>query len=259
MKTSNVLLPIFFSIAVTACGGGGGGGGVAPFVAKFNDTGITASQCYEAGSDVLVACTTVNARALSPAQDGAAGRDANALTNDNADGKLGFSFTKIDANGAALPASAATWSCVKDNVTGLVWEVKTADGGLRDAAKTYTNFDSTTTLQLVGRAPLQSEIDAATNSVGFKNAVNAAALCGASNWRLPTASELRSIVDYGVGFPGPTIDATYFPNTQGDVFWSTSPYVAVPADAWVVRFSEGWMFTLNRFSSYPVRLVRASQ
>jgi hypothetical protein len=31
---------------------------------------------------------------------------------------------------------------VRDNVTGLVWEVKTADGGLRDQKWSYTWYDS---------------------------------------------------------------------------------------------------------------------
>jgi hypothetical protein len=226
----------------------------------INDTGITAAQCYQAGSDVLVSCTSVNARELNPAQDGMLGRDADVASNSSTDGNLGFSFTKIDASGAALPASATTWSCVKDNVTGLIWEVKTVDGGLRDASKTYTNYDSTTALQINGTvAPLQSEIDAATNTVGFKNAVNSATLCGASDWRLPTPGELQSIVDYSVATPGPTIDANWFPNTQGSVFWSSSPYVGNPAAAWSVRFSYGNVVSNFRTDTYYVRLVRAGQ
>jgi hypothetical protein len=209
---------------------------------------------------VLVSCTSVNARALNPAQDGMLGRDADVASNSNTDGDLGFSFTKIDASGAALPASASTWSCVKDNVTGLIWEVKTVDGGLHDAAKTYTNYDSTTALQINGTvAPLQSEIDAATNTVGFKNAVNSAGLCGASDWRLPTPGELQSIVDYGVATPGPAIDSNWFPNTQGIVFWSSSPYVGDPADAWYVNFNVGGVGSAFRTSTGYVRLVRAGQ
>ena len=74
-----------------------------------------------------------------PGQDASHGRDA---TQDNdADGHAGFSFTKLDANGKALAASAATWSCVRDNVTGLIWEAKTDDGGLRDKDWTYTWYN----------------------------------------------------------------------------------------------------------------------
>ena len=65
---------------------------------------------------------------LNTAQDGMKGRDANAATNINDDGRLGFSFTAVNGG------------CVQDNVTGLMWEVKTTDGGLRDWTKTYTNY-----------------------------------------------------------------------------------------------------------------------
>ncbi len=228
----------------------------------LNDTGITASQCYQAGSNVLLSCTSAAAIALNPAQDGMAGRDATPATNSAADGKLGFTYTKISATGQTLAASATSWACVKDNLTGLIWEVKTNDGGLRDKAKTYTNVDSTASDQWAtgtNPTPIQAQIDAATNSVGFKNAVNTATLCGAADWRLPTAKELESLVDYGVAYPGPTIDAAWFPNTVGDAFWSSSPYVGIAYYAWVVDFSYGSVNDYSRDGSLPVRLVRAGQ
>jgi hypothetical protein len=216
----------------------------------LNDTGITASQCYQAGSDVLVACNSAGAIALNNAQDGMAGRDANAATNSNTDGKLGFSF------------SAVPGGCVQDNVTGLMWEVKTMDGGLRDWNKTYTNYSATYN-------PYGLYYGTATDASGFVGAVNATNLCGYSDWRLPTADELQSIVDYGVAYPGPTIDATWFSNTKNSHFWSTTPIsIAGYSDSYavVVNFSDGlvndanlFFATSDRFNSYYVRLVRAGQ
>ena len=233
---------------------------VAVATGKLNDTGITASQCYQAGSDVLLSCTSAAATGLNPAQDGMLGRDVAPATNSAADGKLGLSYTKIGASGETLPASASAWSCVKDNVTGLMWEVKTNDGGLRDWTKTYGHYDSTTSLQINGTAaPTQAQIDAATNSVGFKNAVNTAGLCGATDWRLPTPDELQGIVDYGVAYPGPTIDATWFLNTPGNAFWSSSPYVGDAYSAWGVSFGYGNVGGDGRDVSVYVRLVRAGQ
>ena len=228
---------------------------------QLNDTGVTASQCYQAGSDVLLSCTSAAAIALNPAQDGMVGRDASPASNGAADGKLGFTYTKISASGQPLAASATSWACVKDNLTGLVWEVKTNDGGLRDSAKTYTNVDSTATDQLgTGTNPTQAQIDAASNSVGFKNAVNAATLCGASDWRLPTAKELESLVDYGMAYPGPTIDAAWFPNTVSAWSWSSSPDIVVfPHYAWYVNFYFGAVVSDLRESPLSVRLVRAGK
>ncbi len=208
---------------------------------KLNDTGIAASQCYEAGSDVFVACNSAGALSLNPAQDGMVGRDSNANTNSNTDGRLGFSFT-------AVPGC-----CVLDNVTGLMWEVKTADGGLRDWTKTYTNYSATyNPSALYGTA---------TDATGFVTAVNAASLCGFSDWRLPTADELQSIVDYGVAFPGPTVDAAWFPNTQGGRYWSSSHVAGDPSNFWAVGFDYGYVYNVMSIyggSSY-VRLVRSGQ
>ncbi len=74
-----------------------------------------------------------------PGQDAQVGRDADqsTSTNNDADGRRGFNFTKIGADGKALviqnqawsntdlETAGSKWSCVKDNVTGLIWEVKT--------------------------------------------------------------------------------------------------------------------------------------
>jgi len=224
------------------------------------DSGITASQCYAAGSYALVSCTSAEALALNLAQDGMTGRDV--ASPDATDGKLGFSYTKIAADGTALPASATTWACVKDNITGLMWEVKTADGGLRDLNKTYTNFDSTTEAQYYNGSawvpPTQAQIDAATNTVGYVAAVNAAGLCGKTDWRLPTVDELQGLVDYGVdsSTDKPTIDETYFPNTVNWVYWTSSPLVGDSSVAWYVDFGFGNVYYDSRYYDLHVRLVR---
>lgn len=240
---------MLFGIAVSACGGGGGTSSspaatTTPVNTKLNDTGITASQCYQAGSDALVACSSAGAMALSNAQDGMAGRDV--ATNSNADGKLGFSFTSV------------TGGCVQDNVTGLMWEVKTANGDLRDWTKTYTNYSA------ADLGPT-SQYGTATDASGFVTAVNASNLCGHSEWRLPTADELQSIVDYSVSSPGPTVDAIWFPNTQGSAFWSASPWFGGGTSSYIynafaVLFNSGAVYdTYGRTDTHFVRLVRAGQ
>jgi hypothetical protein len=211
----------------------------------LTDTGIAANQCYKAGSDTLVSCTDAAALALNDQQDGMLGRDK--TSPDNADGRLGFSYSIV--------GSYATTECVKDNITGLTWEGKTATG-TRAGSKTYTNYDDTAQVQGIFGRPNQSEIDAATNAVGYKNVVNTIALCGYTDWRLPTADELQSLVDYSVASPGPTIDATWFPNTPGWGYWTATPRVGNESLGREVGFDNGVVNGGHRYGDYHVRLVR---
>jgi hypothetical protein len=72
------------------------------------DTGQT--KCYENSVEIL--CP-------SPGEP-FYGQDAQYITNPQ-------SYTKLDASGNDLPDEAASWVMVRDNVTGLIWEVKTDD------------------------------------------------------------------------------------------------------------------------------------
>lgn len=207
----------------------------------FNDTGMV--WCSDA-SVYGVGCSL----SLYPGQDAEAGRDATHY-NDG-DGLAGFSFTKLGADGAALPPEAAEWSCVKDNVTGLVWEVKTGDGGPRDWKALYTNYGA-------DRDP-RGEYAGATDAEGLVRAVNAQGLCGAKDWRLPTLGELRGLVDYGIALPGPTIDPAYFPRTWSDLYWTGSGDGRNPDNAWAVFFNDGRVYDYERSSRYAVRLVHAA-
>ncbi|TAN64579.1 MAG: DUF1566 domain-containing protein [Methylobacter sp.] len=92
---------------------------------------------------------------------------------------------------------------------------------------------------------------------------------GHSDWRVPTANELASIVKYDTY--SPAINTTLFPNipnmpnipntpnTPSNVFWSSSPYVGVIDYAWYIFFDNGYVIGGSRDYSLPVRLVRASQ
>lgn len=198
----------------------------------LNDTGIT--DCW---NDTAVSNGTgIEAdTGTHPRQDRRYGRDpaATAGMTKTGAGSKGFDFTKIANNGSVLPASAALgsgatdWACTRDNVTGLIWEVKTSTG-LRNQNYSYSWYNSDTATN-GGSAGTAAGGTCATagrcDTEKFVADVNAAGLCGASTWRMPTRQELVSIVDYGRPYPGPTIDPTYFPNTPASDFWSASAYI----------------------------------
>jgi hypothetical protein len=84
---------------------------------------------------------------------------------------------------------------------------------------------------------------------------NVAALPG-SGWRLPAIKELETLVDDSVASPGPTIDASAFPSTPANFFWSSTPYVPITSDAWYVRFIYGNTGINAKSNAGAVRCVR---
>lgn len=235
--------------------------------APFNDTGITA--CGAAASGLNAACN-----AGEPAgQDANYGRDAVAATGTLfkvGAGSAGFDFTKISNAGAVLPATATLgagpndWACTRDNVTGLVWEVKLDQPNqARHGGYNYTWFEPTTPDGNAGDAGSTATCSATLgaepcNTTNYRTYVNTVGLCGANDWRLPKATELEGLVDYSRA--APAIDPTYFPNTSGFAFWTGSPRASVnfgsvsPASMYV--HVDGTVSFSIRANAFRVRLVR---
>ena len=226
----------------------------------LNDTGITWSGHATSG----------NATTCDPAhpagQDCHYGRDAQAaagtLTKIGG-GEAGFDFTALDASGQpTTPTSGANpHPCVRDNVTGLIWEVKTDDGGLRDKDHSYTWYDS---VNNYGGNPGTASGGNYCFQAGrcdteiYVTEVNTVGLCGYRDWRMPTDQELFGIVHRGRVIPA--IDTRYFPNTRGSWFWSGSPDAYSYAyGAWGVHFSVGVASGSIRSDNGYVRLVRGGQ
>lgn len=233
--------------------------------APLNDTGI--GFCGDDSTNTAD-CAAVSADGGShPRQDARYGRDAAAMAGmpKTGGGGGGFDFSKIANNGSVLPASAALgsgatdWACTRDNVTGLVWEVKTASG-LRAQSHTYTWYDSNpATNGGAAGTPSGGACFAAgrCDTEKYVADVNAAGLCGASDWRMPKVKELEGIAD--LGRVNPAIDPTYFPNTPGSFFWSGSPYANSSNFAWYVYFYYGIASNYYRSNGHAARLVRGGQ
>jgi hypothetical protein len=146
---------------------------------------------------------------------------------------ISSSFTKLDVNGLALPAEAPAWSMVRDEFTGLIWEVKTDDEGIHD------------------KDLISAWADAADVLIAQLNMDNYG---GFSDWRLPTIMELTRITDFGTY--GPAISQAYFPNTVSDFYWSSTPGAADPDSAWILDFKDGSAFPERMRDRCYVRAVR---
>jgi hypothetical protein len=99
---------------------------------------------------------------------------------------------------------ATTSHTVTDNFTGAVWQRGVVDKGRNNAAAQ----EYCSNLELEGRG-----------------------------WTLPTVKALSTLIDVGLG--APRIDRTAFPATPERWFWSRSPRVGNPSNAWDVDFGVG--------------------
>ena len=111
-----------------------------------------------------------------------------------------YSYTKLDSNGEELFASATQWKCVRDNATGLIWEKKVKEGGLRSQNWTYMNTSNMGSYDPRDEADngicKESAIDGDgiyCDTEGYVAAVNENGLCGASDWRMPLLQSILFI------------------------------------------------------------------
>ena len=112
-----------------------------------------------------------------------------------------YDFTKIGFNGKPLLNQAAAysdepWGCVRDNWTGLEWEVPRTGGsyGLYDAAYVYTWYDPDSQTN-GGQQGRKNGGAYKMDTYHFVQAADQNNLCGHSDWRIPTAGELRNLIN----------------------------------------------------------------
>ncbi|WP_414830005.1 DUF1566 domain-containing protein [Alteromonas sp. H39] len=234
-------------------------------VSLMNDTGVSVQATDTA--------LTPNQQNLWPGQDAQRGSDVihqAGLLEKAGEGDAGFDFTKLNSNGDEQDAASGTFSCVRDNVTGLVWEVKTTTAGLHSADNTFSWYQSE------DNGGFEGDINGAAASCTLTNCnteayvaqVNAQGLCGFYDWRLPTHRELMSLVHFGIT-DAAMIDSDFYPNT-GDIaaqplwYWTTNPGADGVQDdsaqnAWAIDFASGVDNFLNKSEAARVRLVRAGR
>ena len=150
-------------------------------------------------------------------------------------------FTKLGANGNELVIQdrdwvdrgkeneGTQWRCVRDNATGLTWEVKTWENW-----REVYNF--------------------ARATAHARNAT----ICGLPEWRIPSSLELLSIVDQGAP-SGPKIDKHFFNHAREAFYWSSEVYAPYPAFAVGVHFGSGAVTTANQSGRNNLRLVHGGR
>jgi hypothetical protein len=207
----------------------------------LNDTGLLGSGNATSGTNAT--CTAAINNGGHVPQDCDQGRDADLTLTKVGAGVAGFDFTKFGNDGSTLTiqdgtwavggseAAGTRWSCVRDNVTGLVWEMKTeANAGIH-----ATN----------------AKVKWADRNV-LADATNTEALCGIQTWRVPTVVELATIVN--ANRLNPALDTNRFPNGAGS-HWASVPVAGDAANGWVVNFFAGIPILKAKSASMAQRLV----
>ena len=237
-------------------------GQTASFSVTATFTGPTTYQWLKNGSNISGATSSTYTTPATVIGDNNA---VFTVVVSNSAGNATSNSATLTVNRYSLVANAsggtyARTECVKDNSTGLIWEGKTASPATsRLGTSAYTNYDSTSSAQKYNAGngtfvnPTQAEIDASTNSIGYRNSVRTSNLCGYNDWRLPTNEELEGIL---ASSGSPRIDTAWFPNTQDGYYWSSSPYMGYSNSAWDVSFNNGDVNGSSRNVYLRVRLVR---
>ncbi len=178
-------------------------------------------------------------------------------------------FTRIANDGTALPpdatfgAGARDWACVRDTRTDLVWEVKTADGGMRDQRWTYTPYDSNPATNggyagykdaTSGKCIRERMAERSCNTEAYVFAVREVRLCGFDDWRLPTIAELVAVASQATETaPGATPHS--LPNVHAGWYWTGTEQVGVTNFARVILLPPRGLPTFYD-GSYLILLVR---
>ena len=165
-------------------------------------------------------------------------------------------FVKLSNEGEVLDFENSNWSCVLDQKTSLVWEVKGETEGLQYTMNTYTWFDGDTGRKnnMYSKNCYWGE---GCNTQSYIDDINEAQLCTYNNWRLPTRNELKTIINY-YGDDDILIDLDFFPNTQMGTYWTSMTAKDNPSLAYEIPFFFGGSIVREKSIDTYIRLVRSA-
>lgn len=168
---------------------------------------------------------------------------------------------KLDNKGVVLTQDSEQWDCIHQKTSGLTWEVKKLSG-LRDKSNTYTWVENTP-----DDTPISSWFEndqgkctgeARCDTSSYVTILNQQKLCNFADWRLPTKSELESLIQIENARLDAKIDSRYFPNTLASWYWTADENEKQPEYAWYVLFRKGVTLSDKKHNPKHLRLVRGT-
>jgi len=135
-------------------------------------------------------------------------------------------YTKISADGEPLKPWQGPWACVLDHQSNLLWEVKTDNESIHDGYWTYSWFNNHTGEENLGDCYFEP---ARCDTQDLVRRTNRDELCGVKNWRLPTHTELQSLVEAPTRPSSTHIAHDYFIHIKHGDYWTSDSDDQLPA------------------------------
>ncbi len=173
-------------------------------------------------------------------------------------------WVKLDVAGAAIANWSGPWSCILDKSTGLIWENKDNNEGIHDANWTYSWSDGQG-LGVENRGDCNFD-NRRCDSQDLIQSARQEKTCGLSQWRLPTAKELTTLINHTPPVGEPVIDTDFFPHTKRGDYWTadnrqplTGGYRFLGQGAMTISFIKGKKIATPYRNAAYVRLVTDEQ
>lgn len=174
-----------------------------------------------------------------------------------------FDMTRLNQDGSVNDGkdyAKQPWDCVRDNQSGLIWEVKKSEPGLQNINNTYSWYDQdqNTNGGWAGKANAGVCTGSDCDTESYAKAINAKKLCGLNDWYLPSRFELNTIVDTSISFPGPTLPKAYFPEALPGKYWTDTTFRTRRGGAWIWSFDSGSDSVVEKSEAHSIRLTHVS-
>lgn len=134
-------------------------------------------------------------------------------------GAAGSGSGVVWPNPRFVAGRGVTANCVTDKLTGLMWVKDLKTVLIKGAAGSVTNW--------------QNALDS------VKQANSNQGYCGYKDWRLPTVTELKSLVNYSQSSSASWLNSQGFANVQASTYWSSTGYAQSSGSAWSVNLNNG--------------------